>query len=185
MKAFSASRSWASPVRRRRPKGPQICLDDPAALFEEQLPLKPGHIDQALNPSAWPHLQALSEGPRAGDAASLFPLPLFQSIHFCEINEYQSASLRQYQFRESQISACTVITLKKEKKTDFECLCCIGHFWSHLSIVLFYLFAFVACWAQGNIWTLNSQNVFILLYKILSSFESCKHFDEHVWCLKL
>lgn len=93
MKAFSASRSWASPVR-RCPKGPQICLTDPAALFEEQLPLKPGHIDQALNPSAWPHLQALSEGPRAGDAASPsplplslpLPLPLFQSIHFCEIN---------------------------------------------------------------------------------------------------
>lgn len=30
-------------------------LTDPAALFEEKLPLKSGHIKQALNPSAWLH----------------------------------------------------------------------------------------------------------------------------------
>ncbi len=86
------------------------CLTDPAALFEEQLPLKPGHTDQAPNPSAWPRSPSSQRGAaRWRRYQSLSPSPsllFFSSSRpiFCEMIWYQSVSLRQYLFRDSQRS---------------------------------------------------------------------------------
>lgn len=127
------------------------CLTDPAALFEEQLPLKPGHTDQALNPSAWPRSPSSQRGAaRWRCCQSLSPSPLFfppVDPFFCEMIWYQSVSLRQYLFRDSQRSL-PVQWLHWKKLISNVCAALI--IFEANFLFLFYLFAFVACWAQGN-----------------------------------
>lgn len=86
MKAFSASWSWTSPVR-RRPKGPQtVSLTLLHSLKSNYLSSQ----DTQTRPRTQvpgPDLQALSEGPHAGDATSL-SLPLLPFYFFPPVDPF-------------------------------------------------------------------------------------------------
>ncbi len=108
------------PPVRRCPKGPQTVS---LTLLHS---LKSNYLSsQDTQPDPKPKcLAPISKLSARGCALEMLPVSLSFPFYFfppvdpffCEMIWYQSASLRQYQFRDSKISACTVTTLKK---TDF------------------------------------------------------------------
>lgn len=155
---------------------------DPAALFQEQLPL----IDQALNPSAWPRSPSSQRGAvRALETLPDSGKPCFISSSlsfFSFLLEWINPNRRRSGNTSSETESLPVQWLhwKQLKQKLILNVCAALNTLKPTFYCSFFIYLHTLLVGR-KVKYFNTQlaKCFILLYKLLN------HFDEHVWCLKV